>query len=220
MSKFQKIYLQAAASQLAGEDAALHWKKAKDEFRDALFWFAVGISLLLWWRALKNKDMPHGVLDGLHLDRRANLVLDDEMAFYNLMRAQGKTAVDIGLVALRRARRLETMNSDFVAAETRSILLTIPAIGEKFPFMLYRSHHDDRVRMTHLQNNGTVFSRTWQYAEKLIPPCGFNCRCEARPISLDYAKRLQKIPSKDGIVWASQTAHDNFYRGLFPDPGF
>jgi hypothetical protein len=217
---FQTAYIEAASRTLEGEDAAFYWKRAKDELKDSLTATAISIMLLLWWRTFRDKDMPEEtILHGMEIDLRAHLAISHEAEFY-ARRATMAQDAPVGLLPYNRAKRILTLNGDLVGQEARRRALQVPAIGSKFPFMLYRSHHDDRVRNTHEEMDGTVYSRSWRHADTITPPAGHNCRCVGLCITLDDAKKLRRVPAESGIVWSSQRAKDNFYRGLFPDRGW
>ena len=72
-------------------------------------------------------------------------------------------------------------------------VLDHPLVADEFPYLLYDYTHDSRVRPEHVWLgkhglNGTGIRRRDDPFWKLwFPPCGWNCRCVAIPLSLEDA---------------------------------
>lgn len=83
-------------------------------------------------------------------------------------------------------------------------VLRHPLVSDEFPYILYDFTHDSRVRPEHVWLgthglNGTgirraddPFWKTW------YPPCGYNCRCVALPITLEMAA---EYGVREAIEW-------------------
>lgn len=83
-------------------------------------------------------------------------------------------------------------------------VLDHPLVADEFPFVLYDHTHDARVRPEHaylgthgLDGTG-VYWRDDPTIRKFYPPCGWNCRCVAIPLSVEDAAARGV---RDAVEW-------------------
>lgn len=90
--------------------------------------------------------------------------------------------------------------------EGRDAQMNSPAVVEAFPFWEYVSAGDARVRANHAALSGSVFAKSDEGARRLIPPCGFNCRCVAVSRGPEYASRAidgSDAPAEPDEGWSA-----------------
>jgi SPP1 gp7 family putative phage head morphogenesis protein len=82
--------------------------------------------------------------------------------------------------------RYEQMNDDSVL--------------DALPFWQYWTVGDDRVRPEHAALDEFVARAIDPVWHKIYPPCGFNCRCSAVPITEEEALQIDKNAGDDGLL--------------------
>jgi hypothetical protein len=93
----------------------------------------------------------------------------------------------------RELRTFYRTNLGIAQAEGQKRVLSVPLVGNEFPYVLYTAVHDSRVRDDHillesLGLNGTpVYRREDPVILKFWPPWSWNCRCLVVPLSAEDA---------------------------------
>lgn len=80
------------------------------------------------------------------------------------------------------------MNVQGAYSKARWDEMNDPAIVDAFPFLIYDTADDDRVRSSHAVMDGFASTRE-DFPEEWVPKNGFNCRCILRPANEDLARR-------------------------------
>lgn len=73
------------------------------------------------------------------------------------------------------------------------------AQAELFPFMMYQTVGDDRVRFVHSLLNGKVFRFDDPAAQAIYPPNEHGCRCEMLMMSVEDIEGLEQITGTEAI---------------------
>lgn len=111
-----------------------------------------------------------------------------------------------------------------IANTSQQLELAIPDVGRHFPFSLYKTRDDARVRPTHAVMNGFVAQKEWGGWGKCVPPNGFNCRCYL--VYMTYAESKKRGWLTEGgkprfiARWPNSASKHNFYSRAFPDIGW
>ena len=101
----------------------------------------------------------------------------------------------------------------------------IQAVMDRVPLYKYTAKMDSRTRPTHRQMNGYFASPVDIEQHSLSTPCGFNCRCKWKPVTMAEARRLGLVSARGAVsksaVNRRNGAREALLRSrLFPDPGF
>lgn len=104
----------------------------------------------------------------------------------------------------------------------------IERLKARFPFVIYRTMRDERVRASHAAWDGVALPVDHEFWNTHFPPCGWSCRCTAFGIDEAGIERLKAagFPIKRDapkVEWATwhNPSDDTFHpvpRGI--DPGF
>ena len=88
-------------------------------------------------------------------------------------------------------------------------------VMDLLPFWQYWTVGDDRVRPEHRVLDGFVARAIDPVWAKIFPPCGFNCRCSAVPLSEEEALAADKNANDGGLLRLPLLAQLKV-----PQPGF
>lgn len=86
-----------------------------------------------------------------------------------------------------------------------------------FPYLMYVTARDDRVRHNHRQIDGFVASPVWRGWPSIMPPNGHNCRCLIRPVTWQQARALGLVgtlPPASAAMLAGWDGPDDGWGGL------
>ena len=89
-------------------------------------------------------------------------------------------------------------NTAVAAAQNGSNMNQIIAEQDTFPYMIYQTAGDDKVRESHAALDGKVFNVKDKTARKLNPPNGHGCRCEFTQADEDDVQGLDIISGAEG----------------------
>lgn len=111
-----------------------------------------------------------------------------------------------------------------VQEEAEQVQLSSAFIGGMFPYSVYMTREDRRVRPTHAQMNKFVALRSWPGWLEVRPKNGFNCRCYLIHKTWSEAIRRGWASGEDRphfeVKWPNIAAKANYQNGLFPDDGW
>lgn len=119
-----------------------------------------------------------------------------------------------------RAERIRRDTVGEIANVSEQVQLSVPEIGDQFPFAVYHTRDDRRVRPTHAAMDGFIAARSWRGWEKVRPKCGYNCRCYLVFVSWHEAVKRGWIKNDKlqfETKWPNSAAKRNFNMGVFPD---
>lgn len=105
-----------------------------------------------------------------------------------------------GILGLYNKAYLETeYNTAVSTAQNAANYNRHKAQAELFPFMVYQTVGDERVRLAHSLLDGKVFRFDDPAAQAIYPPNGHGCRCEMLMMSADDIADMELISGTEGI---------------------
>lgn len=104
---------------------------------------------------------------------RARLVAKAEADFLEERRKTQR--LDPGWMPIYRIEMHRQMALKEIQQVSEQVELAVPEIGQQFPFVLYNTREDRRVRPTHAAMQGFIAARTWGGWPKVRPPNGYRC---------------------------------------------
>jgi SPP1 gp7 family putative phage head morphogenesis protein len=76
-----------------------------------------------------------------------------------------------------------------------------PVVKQAFPYWMYLTAQDSRVRPEHAALNGKIFAKADPIWLRMYPPFGWNCRCTVRDVTEREAKRAGAAVEKNGAAF-------------------
>ena len=216
------------------------WRSFQTQLQTVLMWSDIAAASATRRRATGTQlNMPSGklTLPAIHMDnpwlvhhgnktadniaRHVKLVMKSEREYVERLRKR-KDVYEVE--PLHRMEMFYRNAVGDVTAHAQQVQLNVPDIGNQFPFLLYRSKDDKRVRPTHFMMNGFVALRNHDIWKIIRPKNGYNCRCWLDLVSFRQALDRGWVSSsgqpKFELRWPSSGAEFSFTSGWFPDPGW
>lgn len=254
--RLRDSYITALKSERFGWNTDLAWRNFAEQLKLVLQWVDVSKAATIRARAMgKTLQVPQMLDPGwtgekpLDLSRlvqanpwlathaestapRINQLVDfiaGKERIYGQHWAQSKRAkADAELIPMHRLEMFYRQGVKETATNAEQRQLDDPTISDKYPFVIYKTVDDRRVRPTHALMEGFIACR-WEDAgcdmlRIVSPPAGWNCRCRLVLVTVHEARRkgwmgAQFVPFFP-FRWPNRQAEYNFNHGVFPDRGW
>ena len=239
--KLRNQYIDMVHRTIRGKgDPVKIWAGFDEGLETALKWADLTAAAKLRYRALHERtDAPqsslvmvmdmnpwyaeHASATAPEISNRARIISEIERNYY-VKQSQNKRKPMDERVPEHRIERVYRQSLAEVHEVSQQAQLSVPAVGAAFPFCMYNTREDARVRPTHAAMDGFIALRTHDIWETIRPLNGWGCRCGLRMWALFEARREGWLKKDDTprfeIKWPNSASKRNYEAGIFPDPGW
>lgn len=240
--QYRQVLLQMERKYVLALTGKIAWSDFEKSTREVLRWTAAIAASKTRYQAIRERAiLPHHEpfrLDELLSENEWLVDQDTAISKYAKERAQFIASVEKSFLAdrghaldaesLQRAAAsrftmfYRNMVSDMLSLSAHSAANSMELSG-KLPFAMYVTMKDERTRKTHAAMNGFVATANDPIWRIIRPPCGYNCRCTLRLISLAEARQYGWMSGEKprfSQKWPRGMARQNFALGIFPDSGW